>query len=429
MALSSSDQAQQEENSPRGLHDVDAQTAHRLFCLTPDERRFLEQAKHEREAYLSPYATRDEDAIYERPNNERPDQDLVRPTFERDVDRVLNCAFYNRCMDKTQVFPFYRNDDLTRRSFHMQLVSHISRKIGSALRLNVALIEAIALGHDLGHTPFGHGGERLLSREYHKRTGRFFHHNVHSVRVLRTVAGRNISLQALDGMLCHCGERAFLKYEPAPLGTFDTLNQTIERCYKDKNESHKLRPCTLEGCVVRISDILAYLGKDRQDALTIKVLSPDEYKVHSAIGHKNSEFIERATINIIKNSMGKPYLAMDPEVFDSITALKDLNFKQIYSSPQAHDTLDTYIDPMFAKMYEKLLRDVQNDNESSYIFRHHINAWMLKGRPEYRKEDPNDIVVDYIASMTDDYFIDLFNTLFPDEAVSRDTLYVPYFRS
>jgi len=428
MSQNNDSQKDIQEDPQKGLHDIDEQTAHRLFDLNDDERAFLREGEKTREDALSPYATRDEDAIYEREEEIPTDQALVRPAFERDVDRVLNCAFYNRCMDKTQVFPFYRNDDLTRRSFHLQLVSQIARKIGSALRLNVALIEAIALGHDLGHTPFGHGGERFLSREYHAQTGRYFHHNVHSVRVLRTLAGRNLSLQALDGMLCHCGERAFLKYHPSDLHTFDELNQTIEHCYTQPGASHSLHPCTLEGCVVRISDILAYLGKDRQDALSIGAITPEQYTVHSAIGHRNAEFIERASINIIKNSMGKPYLAMDQEVFDSIVALKDLNFKQIYTSPQAQDTLEKYISPMFAKMYPKLLHDVETDNESSYIFRHHINAWMLKDRPDYRKQDPNDIVVDYIASMTDDYFIDLFNVMFPDEAVPREKLYVPYFK-
>lgn len=412
----------------QGLHDVDEQTARRLFELTGDQRESLAKAKRDRESYLPPYATHDEDAVFEHPEDFSGDRELIRPAFERDVDRILNCAYYNRCMDKTQVFPFYKNDDLTRRSFHMQLVSHISRKIGSALRLNTQLIEAIALGHDLGHTPFGHGGERFLSREYHARTGRYFHHNVHSVRVLRTLAGRNISLQALDGILCHCGERAFLEYRPAKQGSFKTLDATIERCYIDPKESHTLRPCTLEGCVVRISDILAYLGKDRQDALTIGAITPEEYPVHSAIGQRNAEFIARATINIIKNSMGKPYLAMDQEVFDSIVALKDLNFKQIYSSDQAQHTLDEYIGPMFEMMYPRLLHDVESGDESSYIFRHHINAWMLRDRPDYRKQNPNDIVVDYIASMTDDYFIDLFNVLFPEQAVSREQLFVPYFR-
>lgn len=141
----------------------------RLFTFSDDERAYLKEGYEESQQRLSPFATPDSAAIYERPNFDDDDSQLVRPAFVRDVDRILNNAFYNRCMDKTQVFPFYRNDDLTRRSFHLQLVSQTARKIGAALRLNTALIEAIALGHDMGHTPFGHGevhSQRPVSCQY-----------------------------------------------------------------------------------------------------------------------------------------------------------------------------------------------------------------------------------------------------------------------
>lgn len=399
-----------------------------LFAFTEEERVYLRQGLESQQALLSPYATRDEDAVYERADVQDEDAELVRPAFVRDVDRILNNAFYNRCMDKTQVFPFYRNDDLTRRSYHLQLVSQNARKLGAALRLNTRLIEAIALGHDLGHTPFGHCGEHVLSDLYHEHTGRYFNHNVHGVRLLRTVAGRNLSLQTLNGILCHCGEKAFERYTPAPCDTFDQLDAMMQRCYTTPGASQVLRPSTLEGCVVRICDILAYLGKDRQDALRLKVISQDEYEIEdSVLGHANRDFIRNTTANIIKNSIGKPYLAMDPEVFSAIITIKDLNSRTIYLSDQAHVTFDRYIKDMMACLYERLLADVKAGDESSFIFRHHINAWMLKGNQAYASQDPNDIVVDYIASMTDEYLVDLFNYLYPDEAVSEEQLYVPYF--
>ena len=404
------------------------------FTFTEDERAYVREGLAAREALLSPYATRDSQAIFERPDWQDEDTDLVRPAFVRDVDRVLNNAFYNRCMDKTQVFPFYRNDDLTRRSFHLQLVSQISRKIGAALRLNIALIEAIALGHDMGHTPFGHEGEYALSDAYHRHTsapgkpGRYFNHNVHSVRLLRTVAYRNLSLQALNGMLCHCGEKAFAEYHPAPCDTFAQLDDMMETCYTQKGASQLLRPSTLEGCVVRICDILAYLGKDRQDALTVRVLTPEEYPLKdSVLGSTNSEFIHNATANIIKNSIEKPYLAMDEDVFQAIIDAKELNSRQIYLSQEAHEKLTGIVHPMMDRLYDRFLEDVKAGDESSYIFRHHINAWMMRSNPVYAGQDPNDIVVDYIASMTDEYFISLFNYLYPKEAVSEEELYVPYF--
>ena len=411
----------------------------RYFAFTAEERAYLREGLEREEELLSPYATRHSQAIYERDGGRRgevdsaepDDVELVRPAFVRDVDRVLNNAFYNRCMDKTQVFPFYQNDDLTRRSYHLQLVSRISRKIAQALRLNVALVEAIALAHDMGHTPFGHGGERMLDSLYSSHTGRCFNHNVHGVRLLRHVATCNLSLQTYNGILCHCGEKAFERYEPYPCDTFDQLDSLMERCYLEPGASQNLHPSTLEGCVVRICDILAYLGKDRQDAVKLGVLTNKTYPTPGELaGSNNAQYIQNATANIIKNSIGKPYLAMDSEVFESLMRIKDENARIIYTSLQAHEQLDAAIQPMMEQLYERFRADVKAGDENSFIFRHHINSWVMQYNDGYvDRWGPDDIVVDYIASMTDDYFIDLFNFLYPDQAIPRSQLYHPYFRA
>ena len=130
-----------------------------------------------------------------RRDNTRDIASVVRPSFVRDIEKIMNCPYYNRYTDKTQVFSLYKNDDISRRALHVQLVSRIARNIGRLLGLNTDLIEAIALGHDMGHTPFGHAGEAILSKLYNKRTGRYFNHNVHSVRVLDRIFHYNISLQ------------------------------------------------------------------------------------------------------------------------------------------------------------------------------------------------------------------------------------------
>lgn len=400
-----------------------------LFAFTPDERDYLRAGQRQREALLSPYAARDEEAVYERPVRSDADDALVRTAFRRDVDRVLNNAFYNRCMDKTQVFPFYKNDDLTRRSYHLQLVSSISRKLAQALRLNTALTEAIALSHDMGHTPFGHGGERFLSDIYHAHTGRYFNHNVHGARLLRKVATCNLSLQAYNGILCHCGEKAFERYEPAPCNSFAQLDEMMERCYTTPGASSSLRPSTLEGCAVRICDILAYLGKDRQDALKLHVLDADSYETRNEVaGSTNAQIIARVTANIIKNSIDKPYLAMDSEVFESLMRIKEDNSQRIYHSPQAHERLDEIVQPMMERLYDRFREDVISGNEDSFIWRHHIHSWVMQFNEGYVDDNaPDDIVVDYLASMTDEYFIDLFNFLYPEEAVADKDLYHPYF--
>ena len=140
------------------------------------------QIKSDRENHkVNPYAFKDENAI--RRNKKKDKANLWRPVFVRDVEKIMHLSYYNRYADKTQVFSFKYNDDITRRAQHVQIVSRIARNIGAVLGLNLDLIEAAALGHDIGHTPFGHAGERFLNELYHNETNRYFNHNVHSARV------------------------------------------------------------------------------------------------------------------------------------------------------------------------------------------------------------------------------------------------------
>ena len=198
------------------------------------------------------------------------------------------------------MFSLYKNDDISRRALHVQLVSRIARNIGRLLGLNLDLIEAIALGHDMGHTPFGHAGEAVLSKLYHKHTGRYFNHNVHSVRVLDRIFHYNISLQTLDGILCHNGELELEEYRPSKLSTFEEFDKIFEDCYT-KNCSGILIPSTLEGCIVRISDIIAYLGKDRQDAERAKLLTDNSIFNDNAIGTFNAKIINMYSCITDKN--------------------------------------------------------------------------------------------------------------------------------
>ena len=138
-----------------------------------------------------------------RRNTDHDIANLWRPAYVRDCEKIMNCPYYNRYTDKTQVFSLYKNDDITRRALHVQFVSRIARNIGRLLGLNLDLIEAIALGHDIGHTPFGHAGEKYLNELLCENTGEIFLHNVQSVRVLDKIFNYNISLQTLDGILSH----------------------------------------------------------------------------------------------------------------------------------------------------------------------------------------------------------------------------------
>ena len=352
---------------------------------------------------------------------------IWRPKFAKDIDRIMYSPYYNRYTDKTQVFSLVKNDDVTRRSLHVQLVSRIARTIGRALNLNLDLIEAIALGHDIGHTPFAHCGEVYLNELYNKHTGRYFNHNIHSVRVLDKVFSLNLTLQTLSGIAGHNGEIELDEYRPVPMDTFEQLDAELEKCYTIKGYANKIQPSTLEGNVVRISDIIAYLGKDRQDADRIQMIEQNAFP-SSDIGTVNSEIINNLVVNIIENSYGKPYIKLDKKHFDAVKVYKRENYSMIYENEPGRIKLEQMAKPMMTQIYEQLLEDLQTGKTYSPIFKHHIDYVNQSRYPRsvpYENTEPNQMIVDYIASMTDDYLIDLHHFLFPDSGY--DVEYTGYF--
>ena len=357
-------------------------------------------------------------------------ESVWRPAYARDTDKILHSPYYNRYTDKTQVFSFYKNDDITRRALHVQLVSRIARTIGSALNLNLDLIEAIALGHDIGHTPFGHAGEKYINEIYRAECGRFFNHNVHSVRVLDTIFNHNLTLDTLNGIITHNGEFEMSEYRPAPMDSFAAFDDMVESCYVDQANIIKIIPSTLEGCVVRVSDIIAYLGKDRQDAIKAKL----SYNLQPSVDENgkirtfNAEIINNLEVNIIEHSYGKPYIMLDKEHYALMREAKRDNYAMIYNTDKVSKTLDDKVRPLMQRMYMQLLKDIKDGNKSSPIFKHHIdfiNTNHYTPRIPYLENEPNQIVIDYMASMTDDYCTELYNYMFPDKPI--DLHYHGYF--
>ncbi len=367
-----------------------------------------------------------DEAIRRDMSHDKPN--LWRPAFVRDVEKILHSPYYNRYSDKTQVFSFYKNDDISRRALHVQLVSRIARNIGRMLGLNLDLIEAIALGHDMGHTPFGHSGERYLNKLYNEHTGRYFNHNVHSVRVLDKLFHYNISLQTLDGILCHNGEFEMQEYRPVPMKNFTEFDNCVEQCYTQKDAVSHLVPCTLEGCVVRICDMIAYIGKDRQDAVRTHLIDSDDIFEDGSMGRNNAAIINNLIVNIVENSYGKDYIKLDDALFEDLKKAKADNYRYIYDSEQVSKKIGRTIEPMFEKIYMRILDDLKEGNKKSPVYTHHIkliNDWrkFYKGEP-YELTPPDDIVVDYISGMTDDYFVELYYYLFPK---AKKIEYVSYF--
>ncbi len=382
-------------------------------------KELQERIEYDRQTgWKNPYACKDNDVIRRYEGHDKPY--LWRPAFVSDTEKILHNPYYNRYSDKTQVFSLYKNDDISRRSYHVQLVARVARNIGTLLGLNNDLIEAISLGHDMGHTPFGHDGERLLDELYRENTGRRFFHNVHSVRVLDHLICRNISLQTLDGVVCHNGEMELKEYRPHQLSAFKEFDERLESCYLTEEANKRQVPSTLEGCVMRICDIIAYLGKDRQDAERLKVVENKDVFSALEIGQSNAEIINNLIVNIVENSYGKDYLCMDENYFAALKLAKKENYKFIYGNEDMKKVVEEQIKPMFACVYDELLKQAKEMRRDSILYTHHIEFLKEQNKyqsyyniEEYMEEDKNQIVVDYMASMTDDYLIELYHYLFP----------------
>ena len=356
-----------------------------------------------KENNLSKYACLDSDAIRLRKED---DSQEIRPNFYHDIDRIIHSMAYTRYVGKTQVFSFNNNDHVSNRMVHVQLVSKIARTIGRALKLNEDLIEAMALGHDIGHTPLGHTGEKILNEISLRETNTMFNHNIQSVRVFKDIEknglGLNLTIETLDGIMAHNGEIVNPIYEPVKK-TKDEFLAEYEASYTDKDVIKRMRPMTLEGCVVRISDVIGYLGRDIEDAIKVGVLDrssvPDSIK--NVLGTTNKEIVNSIITDIIKNSLDKPYIKLSEDVFKAISDLKDFNYEYIYKKAITDDDFEYYREGM-NNIYNEALNDIINDNKDSDIYKIYLNEMDSNYLNNTSKER---MVIDYIAGMTDDFFM------------------------
>ena len=354
--------------------------------------------------------------IRENPDKEKiSDRINIRPIFFHDTDKIIHSKAYSRYIDKTQVFSFFDNDHITHRTLHVQFVSKIGRVIGRCLRLNEDLIEAISLGHDLGHSPLGHEGESILNNLCEKYKKGFFCHSAQSVKLLREIEnkgnGLNISLQVLDGILCHNGEMVSEEYRPAPKKDFGKFLEEYHYCFKKKDYYKKIFPMTLEGCVMRIVDIISYIGRDIEDAITIKLIKRKDIpkQIKKILGDNNADIINKLVLNLIINSYGKNCLKFSKDIFKALVELKDFNYEYIYSNKKIKSQSEK-ITNMFHQLFELFLKHLKNNVNNSRIFLDFLND--LK-ETEYSRTTPKERqVIDFIAGMTDDYFHDTYNNYF-----------------
>jgi dGTPase len=361
--------------------------------------------QQEREIFL-PAATYSESGVRRHPIIDTAAG--YRQAFSLDSDRILHSRAYTRYIDKTQVFYLIPNDHITHRVLHVQLVSKIARTIGRFLRLNEDLIEAIALGHDIGHTPFGHEGERYLSELCQKAGIGHFLHNVQSIqfldRVERKGQGWNLCLQTLDGILCHDGEIHNRLLTPTPDKDFAVFEAEIAA--KKADPDFPLIPMTTEGCVVRMADTIAYIGRDLEDAIRLGLLDRRDIPkpIASILGNTNGTIVYRLVTDVIQNSHQNHFVAFSPTISEALKALKAFNLERIYKNPKSKVHAAT-IQRLFSMLFDRRLEDLETRNRSSDIF----SGFLADMSDAYIAHHSNpEIVRDYIAGMTDRYFLHQF---------------------
>lgn len=326
-----------------------------------------EQLEERELEYLSPYATFSRNSK----GRKRPETECdIRPVFQRDRDRILHCKSFRRLKQKTQVFLLPKGDHYRTRLTHTLEVSQNARTIAKALRLNEDLVEAIALGHDLGHTPFGHAGERALNHVYH------FSHHEQSVRVVECVEkqgrGLNLTWEVKDGILNH------------------------------PTAGH---PHTLEGQVLRLSDKIAYINHDIDDAIRGGILVEEDIpaRYRKVLGASSKERLNAMVHDVIIHSMDKPAIIMSEEVEEAMIGLRRFMFENVYMNPKAKGEEDKAV-RLIEQLYDYYIRHLEQLPEQ------YLEAI---GRPDSCREQ---VVCDYIAGMTDNYAVKKYEEFFVPEA-------------
>ena len=372
-----------------------------------ETRERIEARLNSKESSLAPYACKSAQAV--RFHEALED---VRPNFFHDSDRIIHSYCYSRYIDKTQVFYLVENDHITHRVLHVQLVAKIARTIGRFLNLNEDLIEAISLGHDVGHTPFGHDGERILSAFLQEQDAGVFEHNVQSFRLFHNLEaygkGLNLTAQVLDGIICHNGEILQNHYgcdrNKTPEKLLTEYRESLAGTFKSKD----MIPMTLEGCVMRISDVIAYIGRDIEDAIILKLVERENLprEVTEVLGNKNGDIVDTLIKDLVNNSIDKESLSFSPDVFDALNRLKNWNYKNIYLNPKK-STQDAKIKTMFQTVLEECLEELGSEKKVTGI-----NHWFNSMSDEYKAATSKPrAVADYVSGMTDDYLMNAYKEI------------------
>jgi dGTPase len=342
----------------------------------------------------------------------------MRGDYFRDVTAIIHSTPFRRLKHKTQAFYAPKNDHICTRIEHVLHVSTISASICRNLGLDADLAQAIALGHDLGHAPFGHEGERVLHSRALPVGG--FIHELHGLRVVDVLAnggkGLNLTYAVRDGIVSHCGESFDRHIKP---------ESRVKDLENIRDRGHY--PLTYEGCVVRLSDRIAYLGRDLEDAITAGFFTLDDVNptIRRALGSSNGEIIGTLVADVCDESRGKDYVGFSSEKHDLIVELYSFNAQRIYRNPK----MERYrvfckriIEGLFdylLELYDRQPADSQRFIESGLPLDRHFGNFLKEMQSIYQRENatPTRMVTDFVAGMTDDYAIDAIKQITIPEPV------------
>jgi dGTPase len=325
-------------------------------------------------------------------------EDDHRLPYKRDVDRIVHSKAYSRYVDKTQVVYLVDNDHVTHRSLHVQLVSSFSRGIAEILKLNLNLVEAIALGHDVGHPPFGHEGEGYLSELSQEYGNGPFAHPWQSCRLFTEIEPLNLGLAVYDGFLCHDGGMSATKVFPRYGKSWE--DHFADKKLKLEDPDKNILPGTLEGCLVKLCDTMSYLGRDIEDAISIGILARAQVP-KTILGTSNREILSVLASDIIENSYGKDYIGISERAYEALVVLRKFNFQHIYRHPKLK-VESKKIKRSYRMLFETLLEDFKKTRDESYLWKNYL---LNKNETYLKQTSPVQSVVDYISGMTDSYFV------------------------
>ena len=351
---------------------------------------------------------------------ERERKEDIRGAYYRDTTAIIHSSPFSRLKHKTQVFFAPANDHICTRMEHVLHVASIASTICRPLGLDSELSWAIGMGHDLGHTPFGHVGERIISSLFKERGLGVFQHEVNSLRVVRMLAnhgrGLNLCYAVEDGIVSHCGEKFVQRIIPS--GEVKDLDAI--------SSIHGLVPSTWEGVVVRFSDSIAYLGRDWEDARRLGLLDdapPVDRDVVKLIGSSNSEIINNLVNDIITSSSPDRGIGFSDDIFAAVLEMKDYNYRYIYRNEilegytryftRLMRLIVSYLDELVASYgYDKKGYDDEKNMLAAGFYAHLVE---LKDRYIEREGDIRRLVLDYVAGMSDNFALDCANEILKPE--------------